>query len=118
MVPTPIDSIDLPPIAQISCGGLHTALLTEHGKAFTFGYGENGQLGHVDEDEEEKHLIPKMIASIDIPIIQVSCGGAHTALLAKREIIKFPKQCKGITKIGKRCSRMVRAGEYCWQHLP
>ena len=25
-------------------------------------------------------------------------------------------QCKGITKKGSRCKRMVKGGEYCWQH--
>lgn len=25
-------------------------------------------------------------------------------------------QCKGITKKGLRCKRMVKTGEYCWQH--
>ncbi|WP_369974452.1 DUF5763 domain-containing protein [Pedobacter sp. HMWF019] len=25
-------------------------------------------------------------------------------------------QCKGITKKGARCKRMVRGGGYCWQH--
>jgi alpha-tubulin suppressor-like RCC1 family protein len=53
-------------------------------KVFTFGYGIFGRLGHGDRGDR---LIPTMITSVVLPrIIQVSCGGNHTALLTKEKI--------------------------------
>jgi alpha-tubulin suppressor-like RCC1 family protein len=81
LIPTLIISVDLPPIIRISCGGLHTVLLTEDGRIYTFGSGGRGQLGHGDQKDR---LIPTLIISVDLPpIIQISCGSEHTGLLTR-----------------------------------
>ena len=75
-IPTLIS--ELPRIKQISCGKKHTAVVDIHGQVWTFGYGEFGQLG-LDDDVDE--YIPTMIPGLEEEIVQVSCGGTHTALL-------------------------------------
>lgn len=36
-------------VAQVVCGGFHTAAITVDGELFTWGGGEHGQLGHGDK---------------------------------------------------------------------
>ena len=36
-------------VVDINCGDEHSALLTEDGKVYTWGYGNDGQLGHKDK---------------------------------------------------------------------
>uniref|UniRef100_A0A3B4A7P5 RCC1-like domain-containing protein n=1 Tax=Periophthalmus magnuspinnatus TaxID=409849 RepID=A0A3B4A7P5_9GOBI len=56
----------------ISCGLLHTAVLTKDGAVFTFGSGQHGQLGHNSfRDELRPRLIAELLGS---KVIQVACG--------------------------------------------
>lgn len=70
------------PIESISCGGLHCGALSKNDhKLYTWGYGNGGRLGHKDGSEQS---FPKLVESLkDIDIVQVSCGGHHTAALSK-----------------------------------
>ncbi|WP_221931272.1 DUF5763 domain-containing protein [Pedobacter westerhofensis] len=50
-----------------------------------------------------------------------SSGHASSAVKAyaaprSRSISATSSQCKGTTKKGARCKRMVKGGGYCWQH--
>jgi len=66
-------------IVQISCGGFHTAAVSESGKLFTFGGGEHGQLGHGTKDN---HAVPTMVESLkSYVIVQVTCGWSHSVAL-------------------------------------
>ena len=42
----------------MSAGGNHTAVWTKEGGLFTFGWGDNGQLGHGGEETE---LVPRLV---------------------------------------------------------
>ena len=48
-------------IADIACGGAHSAAITVHGEVYTWGKGRYGRLGHGDSDDQLK---PKLVSNI------------------------------------------------------
>ncbi|EKX73252.1 regulator of chromosome condensation protein, putative [Theileria equi strain WA] len=82
-LPTPILSIPRVKIVSVSCGALHTALLTANGDVYTFGCNDMGALGRkVSKDETPE--IPDsepMKVNISQPIKKVTCGDNHTLFL-------------------------------------
>lgn len=72
---------------QIACGGFHTAVVTDHGKVYTFGGGEHGQLGHGDKFNR---VVPTLVQALDDEFIsQITCGWSHTVVLTPRGICSF-----------------------------
>lgn len=96
-------------VLNISCGGLHTALVTTGGELFTFGAGRNGQLGNCScvkgfpsrtniyrgataRNTQCDSNVAKRVLFEDpeTKIVQVTCGEEHTAALSSRgEIYSF-----------------------------
>ena len=75
-------------ITQIACGGLHTAVVTQNGDLFTWGFNQGGQLGHkLGEDQlaMKKPTRVEFLASRNLKIQQVSCGEAHTVVLTNED---------------------------------
>ena len=66
-------------VRQVSCGGLHTAVLTDNGHIYTWGDGRMGQLGNLDEGYNS-HLTPHRIDSLATRVVvkQIACGQYHT----------------------------------------
>ncbi|XP_019433156.1 PREDICTED: ultraviolet-B receptor UVR8-like isoform X1 [Lupinus angustifolius] len=64
---------------NISCGSRHTALLTEGGKVFCWGWNKYGQLGLGDVIDRK---IPSEVAIEGYVPKNVACGWWHTLLLA------------------------------------
>lgn len=65
-------------VRQVTCGGLHTAIVTEMGDVYTWGDGRKGQLGHRDSDPSMKQT-PRLVDTLDsVFVTQVACGGMHT----------------------------------------
>nr|XP_044999450.1 E3 ISG15--protein ligase HERC5 [Jaculus jaculus] len=74
--PSLIEALDNQRIEFLSCGGSHTALLTQDGLLFTFGAGKYGQLGHNSKQNELKPcLVTKLIGN---RVTQIACGRWHT----------------------------------------
>lgn len=69
--PTGDPELDLAKICMIAAGKKHTVVLSEAGNVFTFGFGDNGQLGHKDTDNQKK---PKHVDFGDVRITQISAG--------------------------------------------
>lgn len=64
-------------IKDISCGDNFSGAITENGDVYTWGFGNEGQLGHGDKSDQ---LLPRKI-QINQKITKISCGGSHAAML-------------------------------------
>lgn len=89
---------------QVSCGGFHTAVVTENGRLYTFGGGEHGQLGHSDRVNKHK---PTLVQALEgIFVSQITCGWSHSvALTAKGHVYTWGNSDHG--KLGHGCSQKV-----------
>ncbi|KAL9181896.1 hypothetical protein ACHAXT_012239 [Thalassiosira profunda] len=67
---------------QVSCGGFHSAVVTQDGKMYTFGGGEHGQLGHSDKVNKVR---PTLVQALDpIFLQQITCGWSHSVALTSQ----------------------------------
>lgn len=65
-------------VVKASCGQDHSAVLTDHGKVYCWGYNGEGQLG-IGKTEESCVLLPRKVDKLDELIVwDVSCGTYHT----------------------------------------
>ncbi|XP_023561927.1 X-linked retinitis pigmentosa GTPase regulator isoform X2 [Octodon degus] len=76
------------PISWISCGYYHSAFITIDGELYTFGEPESGKLG-LPEELLINHRTPQLVAGIPEKVIQVACGGGHTAVLTEKAVYTF-----------------------------
>ncbi|RHN68298.1 putative regulator of chromosome condensation 1/beta-lactamase-inhibitor protein II [Medicago truncatula] len=67
-------------VKTISCGARHTALVTDNGKVFSWGWNKYGQLGLGDVIDRN---IPSEVAIEGCIAKNVACGWWHTLLLAE-----------------------------------
>ena len=83
--PKLIDAISNNKIEHISGGDNYSAAVSNQNQLFTWGSGEFGRLGHLENNDE---LLPKRVEDIKEQIIQVRCGYyCLIAYTAKKEII-------------------------------
>jgi len=79
------------PVAKINAGGFHSALITESGSLYTWGFAFGGRLGHSEDKDciftgEKSALKPQLVESLKgKKITEVACGGAHTIVIAEKE---------------------------------
>lgn len=66
-------------IIDISCGDNFAGAVSRSGKVYTWGFGNEGQLGHGDKTDQ---TVPRAMNLAVIPR-QIACGGAHTAVLTQ-----------------------------------
>jgi len=69
---TPIRGVN---VKEISCGNNHTIVIDDRNRAFSWGFGGYGRLGHSETTTE---LVPRLIKFLDGPkrgIRKVVCGG-------------------------------------------
>lgn len=70
---------------SIAAGDTHTLAVSRTGKLYSWGFNEQGQLGHGDDIDE---LRPTVVAKVakKLFVTEVSAGSQHTIMLAtKRE---------------------------------
>lgn len=70
-------------VLTVACGLGHTALVTEGGVVYTFGFGSHGRLGLGDE---ESHLVPRRIPAGSFnneKIVMIDAGAAFTVALSE-----------------------------------
>ncbi|XP_037686168.1 E3 ISG15--protein ligase HERC5 isoform X2 [Choloepus didactylus] len=78
--PSLIEELDNQKVEFLTCGGSHTALLTEDGLVFTFGGGKYGQLGH---NSTQNELRPRLVTElVGNRVTQIACGRWHTLAFA------------------------------------
>ena len=69
-------------IKSIEAGGGHSALLTESGELFLWGWNEHGQLGREEMDHQPCEPFP-IISSLNIIVEKVALGYSHTLAIEK-----------------------------------
>eukprot|EP01137_Pigoraptor_chileana_P009764 Opistho-2@58484 len=76
-------------VVAVSCGGTHTAALTDKGVLYTFGSGQFGQIGQHSGVVELAE--PRIVPALDGKKVKmVSCGSEHTGVvLESGEILTF-----------------------------
>jgi alpha-tubulin suppressor-like RCC1 family protein len=68
-------------VVSVACSDRHTAVVLDDGSLYTFGDGDNGQLGHGDEQNQ---LAPERVVVEDWEgrcVVSVACGSGHTAVV-------------------------------------
>ncbi|XP_032623522.1 E3 ISG15--protein ligase HERC5-like isoform X2 [Chelonoidis abingdonii] len=74
--PSYIRALEHKKTVYISCGGEHTAVLSQDGLVCTFGAGDYGQLGH---NSTQNELTPRIVAELfGARVSQIACGRWHT----------------------------------------
>eukprot|EP00696_Hemimastix_kukwesjijk_P012569 gnl/Hemi2/25814_TR8683_c0_g1_i1.p1 gnl/Hemi2/25814_TR8683_c0_g1~~gnl/Hemi2/25814_TR8683_c0_g1_i1.p1 ORF type:complete len:118 (+),score=3.74 gnl/Hemi2/25814_TR8683_c0_g1_i1:454-807(+) len=86
--PSTVHALDSKKIVQLSCGGAHTAVVTDKGEAFLFGRGRYGQLGGGDIAPRSLPT-PLRISQLqrsETPLVSLLEAGAdhNIAMLSKR----------------------------------
>jgi alpha-tubulin suppressor-like RCC1 family protein len=64
-------------IVDFTVGEEHSAFLTDKGEVYTWGYGNEGQLGHADRSNLS---LPRKL-NFDQKVSKVVCGGGHTGII-------------------------------------
>jgi hypothetical protein len=78
-----------PRVVQVACGSDFTLAISQNGDVYSWGYGERGQLGHGQEDDESPQRSPRRIEALREKIdtygrvTQVACGEAHVLALTE-----------------------------------
>jgi hypothetical protein len=68
-------------VTMVSCGSAHTAVVTDSGNLFTFGWNYYNQCGKGDRDVD--YFLPDQVNGEYQGIVSVSCGFAHTGFITK-----------------------------------
>ena len=91
------------PVMMVACGLMHTAVLTEGGRVYTFGLGKAGQLGHGNmQDQSKPKLVPEnkfTLKGVNNQIVMVAAGDNYTVALSRA----------GRVHMGRRRERAARA---------
>ena len=78
--PTIIPSLKGIIITQVACGDFHTGAITDTGKLYTWGKGDDGRLGH--GDMSLAYLSPKLVEFFDGQrVIFLDCGYVTSAAI-------------------------------------
>ena len=95
-------------VVMVAAGFAHTVALSEEGHVFTWGYGENGQLGHNDDDDQ---LAPRQLEPGRFggeKVVFVAAGGRHTvAVTAWGNLYSWGNGGRGQLGLGSCCFRLV-----------
>lgn len=87
-VPTKIRLLQGKHVTQLSFGEWHSMALCDGGHLYSWGFGEEGQLGIPDEDEKHSRIIPYptiVHALSGTGATMVRCGGSHTFVVSVLE---------------------------------
>ncbi len=78
--PSQIDALYDNNVIDICCGDNFSGAVTRTGEVYTWGFGNEGQLGHGDKSDQ---MLPRK-KQFDQKVKKISCGGAHAALLTEQ----------------------------------
>ncbi|KAH7474659.1 putative E3 ubiquitin-protein ligase HERC3 [Phytophthora ramorum] len=86
--PTFVEALQSRRITRVSCGAVHTAVVSADGQLFTFGCGDGGRLG-LGSNEDSFH--PQLVRALENNVVlDVCCGSWHTLCVAREREEAFP----------------------------
>ena len=65
-------------ITRVSCRGSHALATTSTGLLYTWGRGDEGQLGHGNRESSSTPKIVDSFAKENCPIVKIACGRSHS----------------------------------------
>ncbi|KAG1711045.1 hypothetical protein DVH05_013762 [Phytophthora capsici] len=93
--PTIVEALQSTRITRVSCGAIHTAVVSVDGQLFTFGCGDGGRLGVGSNDDS---LHPQLVSSLEKHVVlDVCCGSWHTLCIAREREEMFPARALGVS---------------------
>lgn len=79
--PTVVEALEKKRITRVSCGAVHTGVVSADGQLFTFGCGDGGRLGlGNNKDALQPELVTALINHV---VLDTCCGNWHTLCIAQ-----------------------------------
>jgi E3 ubiquitin-protein ligase HERC2 len=79
-------------VQQVICGGHHSAALTASGRVFTWGFDDDGRLGHGQTGHQ---TLPRAVETLaGMEIVSIACGCWHSAALTSNGAVYTWGSCK------------------------
>jgi alpha-tubulin suppressor-like RCC1 family protein len=84
LYPKIVDDLLATKICQVACGEAHTIVLDNKGDVYSFGWGEDGQLGLTNSDLHNG-VMSAGVRRIDTlsDVTKVGCGSIYTTFLTR-----------------------------------
>uniref|UniRef100_A0A7S2RKT9 RCC1-like domain-containing protein n=1 Tax=Mucochytrium quahogii TaxID=96639 RepID=A0A7S2RKT9_9STRA len=100
--PCSVDTLESSPILQIVCGSRYTVALSRQGNVFSWGRGDDFQLGHIKGTSLSS--VPRMIKSLEqVKVVAIAARGAHTlALTGDGKVFSWGRNDEGQLGLGTR----------------
>ncbi|XP_063952351.1 uncharacterized protein LOC129255948 isoform X1 [Lytechinus pictus] len=77
--PVAVEALNGQRCLSVACGQLHTLVITQGQRLWSFGWGVHGQLGHGDVEDQ---ILPKLVNPFSkSAIVGISAGYAHSGVL-------------------------------------
>lgn len=89
-----VSPVDFPEIVDFNCGQNHTVAIDSKKRAFSWGFGGFGRLGH---NEQKDEMVPRLIKFFDIQgkgVRSVQCGSTYSLALSDFGILFMFGQTK------------------------
>ena len=100
-IPTLVTVPDGLKVKTVSCGSMHTAIITENGNLYTFGNNYYGQLGLGNNTNTNIPTLVNVPGALKVKA--VSCGGHHTVIITEDDnIYSFGHNFDGQLGLGDR----------------
>ena len=81
LLPARVVGLEAVSVYRVACGSAHSAVVSDTGQLYTWGWGVNGQLGHGDDST---YLVPTMVKRLQtVYVSHVACGLAHTVAVSE-----------------------------------
>ncbi|KAG7389597.1 hypothetical protein PHYPSEUDO_009994 [Phytophthora pseudosyringae] len=86
--PTIVEALQSKRITRVSCGAIHTAVVSADGQLFTFGCGDGGRLGLGSNDDS---FHPQLVSALENHVVlDACCGSWHTLCIVREQEETFP----------------------------
>ena len=91
--PTLIPALEKETCVNVASGSSVSYAVTQDGRVYAWGFGENWQLGNGEDDDQKTPTLVNVSIKKDVAtgVVFVSSGGQHTCLVAKAPFVSEKK---------------------------